>query len=164
MSSQNEEIALKVSRDSWSARAALTLFLVLPAAVWATACDHHDARHRALLDSLKTNHSCSSTLPPASAARVELARADICALVGVAMETFRRASGATPSLPRADTTRVSEARVTVMSEIDSTGALVDAWWVVTLELPSNIFNAEVRISQSSGRESIRPVHKPITSA
>lgn len=128
----------------------------------AGACGGGDARAAALLDSLEAAYPCEPTLPPATASRVSLSQSELCALVGAAMQRFRHDASVTPGLPAGDTAKVSEARITVMRQVDSASAVIGEWWVVTLELPSSPRNAEVWIDRRGGNESIRAIHKPIS--
>jgi len=131
-------------------------------ALGAGACGDRDARAAAVLDSLETAHPCDPTLPPAKASRVSLSPSEVCALVGAAVQRFRRDANVTPGLPAADTAHVSEARITLMRQVDSASAVIGEWWVVTLELPASPRNAEVWIDRRGGNESIRAIHKPIS--
>ncbi|MGH2607482.1 MAG: hypothetical protein ACRDHF_00210 [Tepidiformaceae bacterium] len=126
------------------------------------ACDGGDARAAAVLDSLEAAYPCDPTLPPTKASRVSLSRSELCALVGAAMQRFRHDASDTPGLLAGDSAHVSEARITLMKQVDSASAVIGEWWVVTLELPTSPRNAEVWIDRRGGNESIRAIHKPIS--
>jgi hypothetical protein len=75
------------------------------------------------------------------------------------MEALRLARPDSVILAPADTAAVSSATVDAIAQIDTAGAPVASWWLVTFHLTGKPYDAEVRFNQKTGERTIRPIHK-----
>jgi hypothetical protein len=86
-----------------------------------------------------------------------------CQLASAAIEAFRTLA-APPFGAGSDTIHVSEARIVsqTLREWD-TDSLLGNWWIVTLELPGQQLNVDIRIDRATGAAEAQAVHKAVGS-
>ena len=106
-----------------------------------------------------SDSACAQVRQSVSRATDSIPRHRACAYARRALDVLAAARPAEAGLMPSDTSLVSSATVDAIAETDSAGRLLGAWWLVTLHLNSKPYDAEVRLNQQSGEQSIRPVHK-----
>jgi hypothetical protein len=123
----------------------------------ASACSPAD--RDVVKQSLAADSLCPGLHVPVGRAADSIPHERACSYVVRAMDALRAAKPESVVLAPGDTAAVSAATVDAIAQMDSAGTLIESWWLVTLRLDGKPYNAELRISQKSGEQSIRPVHK-----
>jgi hypothetical protein len=104
---------------------------------------------------------CGEDSTPVGRTDSTLTDGETCGLVTAGITAFRTLAPA-PFGAESDTVHVSEARIISQTFRDwNTDSLVGDWWVVTLELPGQQWNVDVRIDRVTGATEAQAVHKPI---
>lgn len=103
---------------------------------------------------------CAGVLAPITTSVRQLSNSEACALARTALDAFRQDSTIRRVLP-SDTAVVARIRIGAASERLLAESRATHWWVITLDLPGQQRNVDVRVGLNDQRLEIWAVHKPL---
>ncbi len=139
----------------------LRVAAVVTVFVSAYACTTSQSAGTAAAEDAIAPFRCGAEHPVITKADSSLTIQGACALVNSAIRVFRD-SAPEPFRQQSDTAFVSEARIVAQVIRDwETDSVIGDWWIVTLELPGQQFNVDVRLDKSTNAAQLQTVHKPM---